>query len=466
MTQPVVSRFAPSPTGDLHLGSARTALFAWLYARHNNGQFILRIEDTDKARSTKASTQAILEAMDWMRLDYDQGPIFQSDRTARYEEVLQQLLDSGKAYRCTCSKERLDALREQQMAAGGKPKYDGHCRDLDLGADCGEHVIRFRNPQEGVVTFKDQVKGEITVANTELDDFIIARSDGSPTYNFTVVVDDSDMGMTHVVRGDDHVNNTPRQINLFKALDFPQPTFAHVPTILGSDGKRLSKRHGAQSVMHYAKMGILPEALMNYLLRLGFSYGDKEIFTMQEMIELFDPNRLNSSPAAFDEKKLLWLNQHHMKQCDLQRLQKLTVDFLPEELKAKAQAWPAEHWQLLLPLLQERCDTLQAVADKAALFFQDMITYDEKAKNKWLKEDKMPVLQALYDGLKTCDWQIEAIHQVFTDVAEAHDLKLGKVAQPLRVAITGNTVSPPLDVTVYLLGRDRVVSALEAVITA
>ena len=459
--QPIVSRFAPSPTGNLHLGGARTALYAWLYAKHFGGQFILRIEDTDKERSTDESTQAILKAMDWLGLDCDQGPIYQSDRTARYQQVLQQLLAEGKAYRCTCSKERLDQIREQQMQAGGKPKYDGHCRELNLDEDCGEHVVRFKNPLQGEVTFTDQVKGEITVSNKELDDFIIARSDGSPTYNFTVVVDDADMGMTHVVRGDDHVNNTPRQINLFNALGVTPPTFAHVPTILGPDGKRLSKRHGAQSVMHYQQIGILPQALNNYLLRLGWSYGDQEIFSKQAMIDLFDPARLSRSAASFDESKLLWLNQQYIKQLSADEFKHAVIPFLDGPLKANAQQWPLENWQLLTPLMQERCQTLQECADKAALFFADNVVYDEKAQQKFLTADRKAIFENLLAALSECEWQVETIHQAFKTVAEKMDLKLGKVAQPLRVAVTGGTMSPSLDMTCYLLGQHKVMTRLQ-----
>lgn len=458
-SQSVVSRFAPSPTGDLHLGGARTALYAWLYARHFGGEFILRIEDTDKERSTQASTNAILQAMDWLALDYNQGPIFQSDRGERYQQVLQQLLDEGKAYRCTCSKERLDAIRERQMQQGGKPKYDGHCRDLNLDANCGEHVIRFKNPLEGEVTFVDQVKGEITVANKELDDFIIARSDGSPTYNFTVVVDDADMGMTHVVRGDDHVNNTPRQINLFKALDFTPPTFAHVPTILGPDGKRLSKRHGAQSVMHYKNIGILPEALNNYLLRLGWSYGDQEIFSKQEMIEKFDPARLSRSAASFDESKLLWLNQHYLKQLSIKEFIKEVLPFMPETMQASAAQWPEEHWVLLVPQLVERSQTLQECADKASLFFTK-----EQAKVEAADETEQKIYTTFKAIIADCDWQPETIKQAIKQTAEQLDLKMGKVAKPLRGAIKAaypeKDVSLPLDLTCYLLGRDKVMSSL------
>ena len=462
--KPVVSRFAPSPTGDLHVGGARTALYAWLYARHLGGKFILRIEDTDKERSTQSSTDAIVQAMDWLNLQYDEGPIFQSDHTARYLEVIKQLLDENKAYRCTCSIERLDAMREAQMQQGAKPKYDGHCRDLHLDEHCGDHVIRFKNPLEGNVTFIDQVKGEITVSNQELDDMIIARTDGSPTYNFTVVVDDADMGITHVIRGDDHVNNTPRQINLLKALGVTPPTYGHVPTILGSDGKRLSKRHGAASVMDFKNKGILPEALNNYLLRLGWSYGDQEIFSQEDMIKLFDPSRLSRSAAAFDDNKLLWLNQHYIKQLSPQNFKEKITPFLPENLQEKANAWPFDHWTLLTPLLQDRCQTLQECAAKSQMFFQDEVIYDEEAKKAFITNEHKPMFQFVLEALTSCEWKPEAIHDVFKDVAQKLDLKLGKVAQPLRVAVTGGTMSPSLDMTVYLLGRDKILKRLNAIL--
>lgn len=455
MSGDIISRFAPSPTGDLHLGGARTALYAWLYARHFGGEFILRIEDTDKERSTQASTDAILQAMDWLGLNYDKGPIFQSDRTARYKEVLQQLLDEGKAYRCTCSKERLDALREEQMKQGGKPKYDGHCRHLNLQADCGVHVIRFKNPLEGEVTFVDQVKGDITVANKELDDFIIARSDGSPTYNFTVVVDDADMGMTHVVRGDDHVNNTPRQINLFKALNFAPPTFAHVPTILGPDGKRLSKRHGAQSVMHYKEIGILPDALNNYLLRLGWSYGDQEIFSKEEMIEKFDPARLSRSAASFDENKLLWLNQYYLKTMPIDDFSDDLISFLPEEMQANAKQWPKEYWTLLQPQLTERGQTLLECAKKAELFFMA-----EPEKITPANEEEQLVYKTFMMLIEGIDWNQESVHQAIKQTADDLNVKMGKVGKPLREAIKAAypnaDVSLPLDLTVFLLGAESV----------
>jgi len=470
--QTTISRFAPSPTGNLHLGGARTALYAWLYARHAGGQFILRIEDTDKERSTQESTDAILQAMEWLGLDYDQGPIFQSDRTARYQEVLQQLLEEDKAYRCTCSKKRLDEIREQQMKQGGKPKYDGHCRDLNLDADCGEHVVRFRNPQEGEVTFTDQVKGEITIANKELDDFIVARSDGSPTYNFTVVVDDADMHMTHVVRGDDHVNNTPRQINLFKALGVTPPTFAHVPTILGPDGKRLSKRHGAQSVMHYKEIGILPEALNNYLLRLGWSYGDQEIFSKQEMIDLFDPARLSRSAASFDESKLLWINQHYLKELTVENFKGQVVSFLPENLHEKALEYSLDDWGLLKAEVVERCQTLQQCADKLETLLKlvvdykgGLVTYNQELLLYVQAEDIAVSLHKAISGIDVSKWDPQEIKKAIKEVVDLLGLKIGRVMKLLRGIIKAvypaMDLSLPLDLTCYIIGKEKISKMLE-----
>src|SRR5512143_3034880 len=314
------TRFAPSPTGYLHIGGARTALFSWLYARRHGGTFILRIEDTDLERSTAESVNVILEGMTWLGLEYDEGPFFQTHRFDRYKEVIKQLLDDGKAYKCYCTKDELEAMREEQMANKQKPRYDGRCRHRTEPREGHEYVVRFRNPEEGQTIVDDRVRGRVVFSNSELDDLIIARSDGSPTYNFVVVVDDMDMKITHVIRGDDHLNNTPRQINILKALGYEPPRYAHVPMILGSDGARLSKRHGAVSVMQYRDDGFLPEALLNYLVRLGWSNGDQEIFSIDEMIRLFDVSNVHTSAAAFNPEKLLWLNQHYLKTADPQRV--------------------------------------------------------------------------------------------------------------------------------------------------
>ncbi len=454
----VRSRFAPSPTGYLHVGSARTALYAWLYARHTNGSFVLRIEDTDLERSTPEHIQTILSSMSWLGLDYDEGPIYQTNRFDRYKEVIDQLVKSGKAYRCYCSKKRLEKLRAEQTANKLKPRYDGCCRDLAEQKE-GPYVIRFRNPQTGVVRFDDQVNGPIEFNNSELDDLIIARTDGTPTYNLTVVVDDWDMKMTHVIRGSDHINNTPRQINIFNALGAPVPVYAHVPTILGEDGKKLSKRHGAISVMDYREMGILPHALLNYLVRLGWSSGDKEIFSIKEMIKLFDLVAINKSPAAFDNNKLLWLNQHYLKTDN------------PVET-AKELQWQLDQIGIdtskgpdlveIVKIQAERCKTLKEMAAKSRYFFEDVTGYDEKAAEKHLNSDSSDILEYLIKEFKNIScWENDAIHEVVLETADTFDVKLGKVAQPIRVAVTGNTVSPPIDGTLSLLGQKRTVERLE-----
>jgi glutamyl-tRNA synthetase len=454
----VRTRFAPSPTGYLHIGGARTALYCWLYARKTKGTFILRIEDTDLERSTQESVQAILDAMDWLNLQYDEGPFYQTRRFDRYREVLDQLLKEGKAYRCYCSKERLEKLREQQTANKEKPRYDGHCRDLTTPGE-GSYVIRFRNPLEGAVKFDDLVRGPVSFENSELDDLILARSDGTPTYNFTVVVDDWDMKITHVIRGDDHVNNTPRQINILRALGATPPLYAHVPMILGSDGKRLSKRHGAVSVMQYREDGFLPEALLNYLARLGWSHGDQEIFSIDELIEFFDIPDINRAPAAFNLEKLLWLNQHYIKTGN-------------PELIAKELAWHMQQLGIditqgpplvdLIAAQAERAKTLREMAEKSRFFYTD-VQYDEDAVNQHLTAEATQALTAIRTALVNLpEWQKEAIHQVIVGVSETLGVKLGKIAQPVRVAVTGNTMSPPIDITLELLGRERTLARLEA----
>jgi glutamyl-tRNA synthetase len=453
----VITRFAPSPTGYLHVGGARTALYCWLYARKTKGTFILRIEDTDLERSTPESVQAILDAMEWLGLKYDQGPFYQTKRFDRYHAVAEQLLAEGKAYRCYCSKERLEQLREQQMANKEKPRYDGFCRNRTEPGE-GPFVIRFKNPTDGVVEFDDLIRGPLAFSNDELDDLIIARSDGTPTYNFTVVVDDWDMKITHVIRGDDHINNTPRQINILKALGATPPLYAHVSMILGSDGKRLSKRHGAVSVMEYRKEGFLPEALLNYLVRLGWSHGDQEIFSMQELIDLFDIKGINRAPAAFNPEKLLWLNQHYIKTSD------------PEHV-AKELAWHMDQLGVDTsqgPLLTEvvkvqadRAKTLKEMAEKSRIFYEE-IKYNEEAVEKNITPEILPALNDICNELvNLADWNKEAIHQVIVAIAEKQGFKLGKVAQPLRVAVTGDTTSPSIDVTLMILGKEKVIERLK-----
>lgn len=455
----VRTRFAPSPTGFLHVGSVRTALFSWLYAKRHKGQFILRIEDTDRERSTQESVDAILQGMEWMGLHVDEGPFYQTQRYARYEEVALKFLAEGKAYRCECSKERLEALREAQMAAKEKPRYDGHCRNKNLALSDNPFVIRFKNPSSGTVSFTDEVYGEIHVNNSELDDLILIRSDGHPTYNFAVVIDDLDMNITHVIRGDDHINNTPRQINLFKALDAPVPIFAHLPMILGDDGKRLSKRHGAVSVMQFKEMGILPHALLNYLVRLGWSFGDQEIFSLQEMIDNFDLKNVSRGVSSFNYEKLYWLNQHYQK------------NDAPESV-AQALAWHFEQKGIdiskgpelkeVVAAQAERCKTLVQMCDMSSYFYSDTIEYDEDAVKKHLRPVVLEPLTALYERLQQLDvWQKDKLQECINDISAEFDINMGKVAQPLRVAITGSGNSPAIDITLALLGKEKTLKRLE-----
>jgi len=452
------TRFAPSPTGYLHVGGARTALFSWLYARKHGGQFILRIEDTDLERSTAESVNAILEGMTWLGLEYDEGPFYQTHRFDRYKEVITQLLEQGDAYYCYCSKQELDDMRELQRANKEKPRYDGRCRHVTTPREGVQPVIRFKNPTEGSVTVKDVVKGNVVFQNSELDDLVIARPDGTPTYNLTVVVDDLDMGLTHVIRGDDHLNNSPRQINIFKALGAEVPVFAHLPMILGDDGARLSKRHGAVSVMSYRDEGYLPEALLNYLVRLGWSHGDQELFSIDEMIALFDIKDVNKSASAFNTDKLLWINQQYIK------------DSEPEHI-AHHLSWhmgqldidPADGPELakVVKLQQERAKTLVEMATNSQFFYKEVTEYDAKAAKKNLTEKSVEILEDMYDRLaKLPEWLAEPIHNHIKECSVIREIGMGKVAQPIRVAITGNTMSPPLDTTLELLGSERTLAAI------
>ena len=445
------TRFAPSPTGYLHVGGARTALFSWLHARKHGGRFVLRIEDTDLQRSTAESINAILEGMAWLGLEYDEGPFYQTHRFERYNEVIQELLDKGMAYRCNCSRERLEALREVQLQRKEKPRYDGHCRGLRVDPD-EPHVIRFRNPQEGSVVIDDRIRGKIIFSNAELDDLIIRRTDGAPTYNLTVVVDDADMGVTDVIRGDDHVNNTPRQVNIMKALGMEPPRYAHVPMILGDDGSRLSKRHGAVSVLEYRNQGILPEALLNYLVRLGWSHGDQEVFSLDEMISLFDIDAVNRAASSFNTEKLLWLNQYYIKNDDPARIAHLLSAHMGD-----LGIDPAEGPDLVevVRIQQERAKTLVEMAEISTFFYRDFDEYDETAAKKHLRPaviEPLALVRKLLAELE--EWTPENLHQAVVHVAESLDLKLGKVAQPLRVAIAGRAASPGIDVTLHLIGRD------------
>ncbi len=447
------TRFAPSPTGYLHVGGARTALFSWLHAKKLGGQFILRIEDTDRERSTEKSVQAIFDGMEWLGLTNDEGPFFQTDRFPRYAEIIQQLLDQGDAYHCYCSAEEVEAVREQQRANKQKPRYSGKCRhrtDVEEGVS---PVVRFKNPEGGVVVFNDLVRGEISISNEELDDLIIARSDSTPTYNLTVVVDDLDMNMTQIVRGDDHINNTPRQINIMKALGAEIPSFAHLPMILGDDGARLSKRHGAVSVMQYRDEGFLPEALLNYLVRLGWSHGDQEIFSRDEMVELFDLKDVNRTASTFNTEKLLWINQQYIMQAEAESLVAPLADQL---ITLGCDTENGPDLKEIVITQQERAKTLKEMAEKSMIFYTDYENFDEKAAKKNLKAGALePLEMMLTEFEQLTQWKKESLHQVILETAESFDLKLGKVAQPLRVALTGTSVSPALDATLFLFGRDK-----------
>ena len=456
----VVSRFAPSPTGFLHIGGARTALFAWLYARNAGGRFVLRIEDTDRERSTGASVQAILDGMEWLGLDWDEGPYYQTERMQRYREVLDRWLDEGKAYYCYRTREELDAQREAQRQRGEKPRYDGYWRDRDEPPPAGvTPCIRFKNPLTGDVVFDDLIRGRVRIANSELDDLVICRADGTPTYNFCVAVDDHDLGITHVVRGDDHVSNTPRQINMLHALEVDAPVYAHVPMILGPDGKRLSKRHGAVSVMQYEAEGYLPEALVNYLVRLGWSHGDQEVFSRAEMIEHFDLAAVSSSASTFNPHKLQWLNQQHLKMLAPAEVARRLQPYL-ERAGLDPANGPATEAVVLA--LRERSTTLVDMTESARFLYEEFDTYEEKAARKHLGAAAMGPLESALAALAELeDWRAEPIHAVITGIAEQHEVGMGKVAQPIRVAVAGKAVSPPIDATLELLGRERTLARLQ-----
>lgn len=455
-------RFAPSPTGYLHIGGARTALFNYLLAKKQAGTFVLRIEDTDVARSTQESVDAILHAMEWLGLSCDEGPYYQSERFDLYRQKVEQLLQQGKAYRCYCSQEELDAKREAAMQAGRKPKYDGTCRNRTDQPDA-PYVIRFKLPEDKTeTTFVDKIKGSISIRHEELDDLIIARSDGTPTYNLVVVIDDAEMGISLVIRGDDHINNTPRQILLYEALGYPAPEFAHVPMILGTDKKRLSKRHGATSVMAYQQMGYLPEALVNYLVRLGWSFGDEEIFSMEDLIEKFSLDNVGKSAGVFNPEKLLWLNSHYIKTGDPLRLAELLKPFLQEK---------GVEWQqgpdlvAVVKSLQERAATLVEMAEGAAFYFIDDVIYEEKAQRKFLKPEQKPLFERLIAELEQCpEFTEELLEQSFARIMESTGLKFGKVAQPLRVALTGGTASPSIYEVLQVLGKDRSLQRIRKVL--
>jgi len=462
----VRTRFAPSPTGFLHIGGARTALFSWAFAKKHGGQFILRIEDTDVARSTPEAVQAILDGMHWLGLDYDEGPFYQMQRMDRYKQVIQTMLDAGSAYYCYSSKDELDALREQQMANKQKPRYDGKWRPeankvLPAIPQDVKPAIRFKNPQEGVVVWQDLVKGRIEIANAELDDLIIARADGTPTYNFCVVVDDSDMGITQVIRGDDHVNNTPRQINMLMALAeidsaIKVPQYAHLSMILGSDGQKLSKRHGAVSVMQYDDDGYLPEAVLNYLARLGWSHGDDEVFSMQQFAEWFDLDHITPSAAQFNTEKLNWINAHYIKQADNAYL---VTDISKRLSKLNITIGAQGNLPAVIDLYKERINTLNELASSIAYFYQKPV-FDVAASEKHLTADIKPVLATLLGLLAPIEWQAEIIHQAINEVVTQYQLKFPKVAMPLRVALTGIAQSPSIDQVMALLGKNEVLARI------
>lgn len=453
------TRFAPSPTGYLHIGGARTALFCWLYARHHGGEFILRIEDTDMERSSVEAVNAILEAMNWLGLHYDRGPFYQTQRFDRYREVIQQLLDTGQAYYCYCTREELETMRSAQMERKEKPRYDGRCRDRKTPREGVQPVVRFRTPQDGVTVVNDMVRGTVVFENRELDDLIIARSDGTPTYNLTVVVDDMDMGITHVIRGDDHLNNTPRQMNILKALGAPIPQYGHLPMILGPDGTKLSKRHGSVSVMQYREEGYLPEALLNFLVRLGWSHGDQEVFSLDELVSLFDLGDVNQSASAINPEKLLWLNQHYIKHLEADHVAaELSWHF--GQIGIDPSSGPDPRQVVLAQ--RDRCRTLREMAEASRYFYLEFAQYDAKAQAKHLAPSVLPVLQALFGGLRALGaWERASIHQVVQQVTEVLGLKMGQVAQPLRVAVTGSTSSPSIDVTLELIGRERTLARIE-----
>jgi glutamyl-tRNA synthetase len=455
------TRFAPSPTGYLHIGGARTALYCWLESRRRGGQFILRVEDTDRERSTQEAVQAILDGMSWLGLAHDEGPYYQTLRMDRYRQVAQDLVRAGKAYYAYESKEEIEAMRNAAMAAGEKPRYNGYYRDRNEPLrDDPNRVIRFKNPTAGTVAFDDKVKGRIEWSNEELDDLVIVRSDGFPTYNFAVVVDDIDMKITDVIRGDDHVNNTPRQINIYQALGETAPAFAHLPMILGADGTKLSKRHGAVSVMQYRDDGFLPHALLNYLVRLGWSHGDQEIFSMPEMVDLFRIEDVNQKAARFDLEKLSWLNQHYLKSEDPQTLARHFQWHLDQAGYDTASGpAPAE----VIVALRDRVQNFQDMAARAAVWYRPLESYDEAAVTKHLGQAaQAPLADARERFAALADWSPETVNAALGETAAALGLGMGKIAQPLRVAITGTQVSPSIEHTVYLTGRDQALRRIDA----
>ncbi len=461
-------RFAPSPTGHLHIGGARTALFNYLFARHNNGKFILRIEDTDRTRSTEEYIVAIIEGMKWLKLEWDEGPFRQTDRFDVYRGYVEKLLKEGKAYYCYCSPEELEQRRKEALALGKSPKYDGRCRDLENREVSSERraAVRFKMPQTGQTIVDDLIRGKVVFENEQLDDLIIMRSDGTPTYNFTVVVDDVDMKITQVIRGDDHLNNTPKQIHIYKALGYETPSFAHLPMILGADKTRLSKRHGATSVMAYKEMGYLPDALMNYLVRLGWSYGDREVFTIEELIEYFSFDNVGKAAAVFNPEKLLWLNSQYIIKSDPEELVELVMPFLENAgVIQKGQEIDKKLLSKAIRTLQERAKTLVELAKSLRYYVAEDVEYDEKAKTKFLNEKNRDLLIELKDSLTDLsDFSASGLEYVFKTIIENRGIKLGALAQPVRVAITGGTESPGIFEVLEIVGKERTLKRIEKAI--
>ena len=455
-------RFAPSPTGYLHIGGVRTALFNWLFARRERGKFILRIEDTDQSRSTEEAIQAILDGMRWVGLDWDEGPYCQTERMDLYRQHAMKLFDQQQAFWCVCSADELETRRKEAQAKGLPQKYDGRCRDRRIAKPSGEAALRFKTPQDGQTVIEDLIKGQVVFDNSVLDDLIILRSNGYPTYNFSVVVDDALMGITHVIRGDDHLTNTPRQIPMFRALGYEVPRFGHLPMIMGSEKARLSKRHGATSILAYKEMGYLPEAMINYLVRLGWSFGDQEVFSIAELIEKFDFDHVQKSSAVFNPDKLLWMNAHYIQHSDPKRITGLLEPFLGQAgLGAEARTRPEGWMEKLVVAFQERSKTLAEMATAATLYLKDELTFDEAAVKKFLTPALAPALEKLTARIEaSADFSSTALEGTFKRVLEEEGLKMGQLAQPVRVALTGSTASPGLFQVMDLLGRDRTLARL------
>ncbi len=462
MNDAVRVRFAPSPTGYLHIGGVRTALFNWLFARHHGGKFILRIEDTDLSRSTEESIEEILEVMRWLGLDWDEGPFRQTERQDLYREKVEQLLSEGKAYPCYCTPQELEERKKEAQKKGLKPKYDGKCRNRRDQPD-GPSVIRFKSPPEGTVVVDDLLRGKVSFDCAELDDLIIQRTDGTPTYNFVVVVDDGDMKISHVIRGDDHLSNTPRQALLYDGLGLPRPKFAHISMILGADKTRLSKRHGATSALAYRDMGYLPGALINYLARLGWSHGDQEIFSREEMIKHFTLESVTTSAAVFNPEKLDWLNQHYIKESSVEELAQLLEPLLVKEgILSAGHGLSIEEIAKPLPSLHERAQTLTEMARKSDFYFKKEVEFDEKARDKFLKSDIRPRLEELVEGIENLtEFNSESLETLFKEIVEKAGMKLGKLAQPVRVALTGKTASPGIYDVILLLGKETTLTRLK-----